>query len=221
MGTNAPRFVERSDFDLHRGGEFRRHRVRAIRERANATTPRLQDSRQDVLKMTGLTGARSRIIEGEPDAMFDAPHAAAGEGWTIDPWRDGRTTLTATGPEAAALLAAGLAGLLAAICDDGGKASDVEPTTALPIRGEGGDVAALFLDLAASLFEEIDHDAYDVRAVRFDGMVRTDEGLAGWGYALAVSGGSRRAVSTVEDVVVTDDGGPVTLQAVVRRRATP
>jgi hypothetical protein len=46
--------------------------------------------------------------------------------------------------------------------------------------------------------------------------VRTDHGLAGWGYALAVPGEGMRSAITVEEVAVTDDGGAVTLRATLR-----
>jgi hypothetical protein len=136
--------------------------------------------------------------------------------YTLDPWHDDRTTLTATGADSATAIAAGLTGLLAAGRAEIGETDEAGATTALAIRAEGANVAELFAGLAAALFDVIDHEEYDVRGVRFDGMVRTDHGLAGWGYALAVPGEGIRPAITVEDVAVTDDGGAVTIRATLR-----
>ena len=87
-----------------------------------------------------------------------------------------------TGPEPTPALAAGLAGMPRGHAEIGG-AGRQRRDDGTAVRAEGPDVAGLFAGLAAALFDEIDHEAYDVRAVQFDGMVRTDEGLAGWGYA--------------------------------------
>jgi hypothetical protein len=137
--------------------------------------------------------------------------------FTLGPWHDDRTTLTATGPDSATVLAAGLAGLLAASRGETGESGEADATTALAIRAEGANADALFTGLAAALFDEVDHEEYDVRAVRFDGMVRTDAGLAGWGYALAVPGPGIGLTIAVQDVVVTNQGGVVTLRAVLKR----
>jgi len=137
--------------------------------------------------------------------------------YELGPWQDGRTVLTATGQISASALAAGLAGLLAAIRAEIGTTEEADATTALAIRAEGAGIAEVFTGLATALLDEIEHEAYDVRAVRFDGMVRTDEGLAAWGYAMAVPGEGTPAGVAVEDVVVTDKGGLITLRAVLRR----
>jgi hypothetical protein len=136
--------------------------------------------------------------------------------YVLSSWQDDRTTLTATGPNAASALAAGLEGFLAASRGDAGTAGE-EATTALAIRASGADAAELFAGLASALRDEIEHDDYDVRAVRFDGMVRTDEGLAGWGYALAIPGKGRPLEFVVEEVVVTPGDGGVVLRATLQR----
>jgi hypothetical protein len=141
-----------------------------------------------------------------------------GDVYDIGPWKNGRTTVTATGPTYTAVLAAGLAGVLVAYRGDLGipRSAD-EATTALPLRAEGVGVAALFAALVTALVDEVDHAEYDVRAVQFDGLVRTDEGLTGWGYALAVPGGNARTPVTLDETLVTDEGGVLTLRATLRR----
>jgi hypothetical protein len=111
-----------------------------------------------------------------------------------------------------------LSGVLAAYRgEDVAEASANGATLALPLRAEGGDPAALLATLATALLDDIDHAAYDVRAVQFDGLVRTDEGLTAWGYALAVPGGVARTRLTVEGAAVAAGAGTVTLRAILRR----
>ncbi|HKG24296.1 MAG TPA: hypothetical protein VKB09_01555 [Thermomicrobiales bacterium] len=135
--------------------------------------------------------------------------------YVLGPWQDDRMTLTATGPDTASALAAGLEGIFAASRGDAGTTGE-EATVALAIHASGADAAELFAGLASALRDEIEDEDYDVRAVRFDGMVRTDEGLAGWGYALAIPGKSSRPELVVEEVEVTPGGGVVTLRATLR-----
>ena len=137
--------------------------------------------------------------------------------YALGPWHDDRATLTAIGRDSATVLAAGLAGLLAASRAESGMTGEEDATAALAIRAEGANVAEVFAGLAAALFDEIDHEDYDVRAVRFDGMVRTDRGLAGWGYALAVPGKGITRSLAVEDADIADQDGAAMLRATVRR----
>jgi hypothetical protein len=136
--------------------------------------------------------------------------------YVFGPWQDDRTTLTATGPDVASALSAGLEGLFAASRGDAGTAGE-EATVALAIRASGTGAAELFAGLAAALRDEIEYEDYDVGAVRFDGMVRTDEGWAGWGYALAIPGKGRPLELVVEEVDVTPGDGDVMLRATLRR----
>lgn len=85
------------------------------------------------------------------------------------------------------------------------------------IRAEGAELAALFVALARALLDEVDHAEYDVRAVQFDGLVRTDDGLVGWGYALAVPGGTARTSTAVDQALITGDEGVLLLQATLQR----
>jgi hypothetical protein len=150
--------------------------------------------------------------------MTESPHEPDTESHTLDPWRDERTTLTASGAGPATVLAAALTGLLAASRQSApDPASADDATTALPLRAVAADLAELFLMLAATLLEDVDHEAYDVRSVRIDGVRRTDEGLRGWGYAFAVAGKSGRPLLTVADAVVTSEHDRVTIRSTLRR----
>ncbi|HEY7033622.1 MAG TPA: hypothetical protein VH482_19955 [Thermomicrobiales bacterium] len=149
--------------------------------------------------------------------MTEHRRGESGEVVAIGPWQDGRAVVTATGPTTVAVMAAALTGVLAVYRGEPPNAETDEATTALPLRAEAVDLASLLSALATALLDEIDHDAYDVRAVQFDGLVRTDEGLTGWGYALAVPGGVDRTPCTVEETAVTAEAGTVTLRATVRR----
>jgi hypothetical protein len=150
--------------------------------------------------------------------MTEQREERPGAGYTIAGWRGGQSTLTAAGPTPAAALAAGLDGILAAYRDEIGAGSSADAaTTALPLRAEGGDLATVFAALASALLDEIDHADGDVQAVRLDGLLRTDEGLTVWGYALASPGGAARVPMTVNEPHVTEDAGTVVIRATLRR----
>lgn len=136
--------------------------------------------------------------------------------YTLGPSHDGQRELTASGPDRVSVLSAALSGLLSAL-RTGVDAPVESATTALAIRAEGADIADLFAGLAAALLDEIDHHEYDVRAVQCDGVVRTDTGLAGWGYAFAAREEGRVTPLQIEDIAVTDDGAMLTLRAMVSR----
>jgi hypothetical protein len=157
------------------------------------------------------------LIRKRGGAMMRDEREPVDGGFVIGPWQDERTTITATGTTTANAVNAGLSGVLAVYRGEIEATGADDATTALPLRAEASDLAGLFTSLAASLMDEIDHDAYDVRGVRFDGMVRTDDGLAGWGYALAVPEGHRRSPLAIKDVEVFDEGGTFTLRARLRR----
>lgn len=90
---------------------------------------------------------------------------------------------------------------------DPGPTSEADAEVALGIRGEAPDLVGLFLSLADSLAQDVDHTAYHVQTIRIDGQIRTDDGLAGWGYALARPGAGP-ALSPPTVVRVTVDRNP-------------
>lgn len=58
----------------------------------------------------------------------------------------------------------------------------------LPIRGEGSDVPTLLADLAGSLVEAIQGQGEAVSAVSIAGVLTTERGLTGWGFATVARG---------------------------------
>jgi hypothetical protein len=151
-------------------------------------------------------------------AMTGDAAGAGAERYTVEATSGGSATLTATGAGPLAALAAALAGVLAFARGNGGGGEGVaDGSKALPVRADGADGAELFARLAASLIDDLDHATDDVTSVRVDGLLRTDEGLTAWGYALSNPGpGAVRPVA-VEDVGVDQNAGGVTIRATLRR----
>ena len=107
----------------------------------------------------------------------------------LAPWTaNGLAELTAAGASAQETLQAALGGILEAVRG----AAQVPPVpagaepAAVPIRGDGADLAALFADLAADLLAQLDANGPDFDRVRLDGLLPTDEGLTAWGYVLGL-----------------------------------
>jgi hypothetical protein len=146
-----------------------------------------------------------------------AAGAEAGH-YAIERTSDESASLTATGAAPLGALAAALAGVLAfARGDDRGGEGVTDGSTALPVRADGADLAELFAGLAASLTDDLDHAADDVTAVRVDGLLRTDEGLTAWGYALANPGPGVVQPIAVDAVGVDRGADGVTIRATLRR----
>jgi hypothetical protein len=61
--------------------------------------------------------------------------------------------------------------------------SQAESTRSVPFRGEGRDLARLFLDMLADLDAQLDIHGYGWVDVTVDGVLRNnDGGYVGWGY---------------------------------------
>ena len=149
---------------------------------------------------------------------MDGPAAAH----TIDPWDvHGHTRLTAVGADLATALAAALAGLLAAACGDGLHGSGEDVSAAAALRAEGADVPSLFTGLAEALLDELTQASFVVTAVRLDGLLRTDEGLLAWGYALGRMGvpDAARALTVERVDVVETPQGDLTIRATLAQKA--
>lgn len=120
----------------------------------------------------------------------DAAPASSPRGYRLGPWSaSGVAELTATGDSAQETLQVGLNGVLAAARGErpGIAARDAEgEPAAVPIRGDGPDLAALFADLAADLLAQLDAHGVAMDQVRLDGLLPTDEGLTAWGYAIGI-----------------------------------
>jgi hypothetical protein len=136
---------------------------------------------------------------------------------TIGPEHGGSRRLTAFASTTIEAIAEALSGLLTIYRGEPGESNE-ETTAALAFRAEGADLAALVRGLGEAMLEDVDHEAYDVRAVQFNGFVRTEDGFAGWGYVLASEGGLERPSLTFTGVDVEASLHRTTVTMSVRRR---
>ena len=60
--------------------------------------------------------------------------------------------------------------------------------TAVPIRGQGGALGRVFFALADDLLAQLENHGVGLRAVRLDGLLRTEDGYTGWGYLVGATG---------------------------------
>ena len=173
-----------------------------------------------------LNGGEPDPRRGEGEAVADA---GAGNGQrTSDPsyrlgaWSaDGTAELAAHGADADALLLAGLRGVLAVARGDRPvDPSDASETSAAPIRGQGGDLAAVFAELAADLLAQLDANGLGLDDVRLDGVLHTDDGgYTAWGYALGAAAAAPPPIGLAldGDPTVTEVAAGFALRATLRR----
>ena len=130
---------------------------------------------------------------------------------------DGVAELRASGPDAEAVLAAGLRAVAEAATGGRGAAGG---ESAAAIRGQGGDLAAVFAELAADLLAQLDANGPGLSDVRLDGLLATDDGgFTAWGYLLGTPTDNPPPVGVAMDglpTVAERDGG-LTLRVTVRR----
>ena len=121
-----------------------------------------------------------------------------------------RVRIAVTGATPVALLTAGLSAVLrharAELSPAGGS------VFAVPIRGQGSDLAALFADLTADLAAQLAEWGAGLDHVALDGLLRTETGgFTAWGY---LTGDVTRA-AVARGVTVTgvrvDEGEPLAL----------
>ena len=145
---------------------------------------------------------------------------AAG-GYRLGAWgREGTAELTVNGGDAEALLLAGLRGVLAAARGEEAGASGAEATAAAPIRGQRGDLGAVFAELAADLLAQLDANGPGLVDVRLDGVLATDDGgFTAWGYATGEAADNPPPIglSLEGDPRVTESDGGYALRCALRR----
>ena len=90
--------------------------------------------------------------------------------------------LTAAGDDERTAVEAGLEAVLAAARP--GSGPDSANGTAVAIRGQGQDLAAVVADLVDDLLAQLDVHGTAFDAVRLDGLLKTGDGYVGWGYLL-------------------------------------
>lgn len=152
---------------------------------------------------------------GGPDAA-DAPFRL--EAWSAD----GTATLTASAAEPEGLLLAGLNGVLVAAGGDRPAAPEEAADAAVPIRGQGADLAALFAELAADLLAQLDANGPGLDRLRLDGVLQTDDGgYSAWGYALGTAAADPPPVGLAldGDPEVDQERDGLALRATLRRTA--
>jgi hypothetical protein len=143
--------------------------------------------------------------------------SAAASAWSSD----GVATLEAAGNDARSALEAGLrAALNLALGDD---SPSLRPDTgrSAPIRGEGADLAALFVDLFEDLMTQVEFFGPGLDDVTLDAVLRGDDGrYIAWGYA----SGSLEPASSIEPpslhgppTAMAGEGNSVVIRAALRR----
>jgi hypothetical protein len=148
-------------------------------------------------------------------------NAVTDDGWfTTTGWRsDDTAILEAAGNDSRAALQAGLRGTLTLVVDPATTA--LEASIAVPVRGDGDDLAGLFADLVEDLFAQLHDVGATLHDISLDGVLRRDEGgYRAWGYATAGSPATRftgKPPALVEANVLTDSVRGVLLRATLRR----
>jgi hypothetical protein len=133
----------------------------------------------------------------------------------------GNAALEATGEDRRSALEAALQATLRLLAGSSTTADPAEALQSAPVRGEGDDLGAVFIDLVADLFDQADYFGTGLHDVALDGLLMRDRGgYVAWGYVFAVPGvGSPLPESPfeVESVSVDEAPGRVTIRAELRR----
>jgi hypothetical protein len=131
--------------------------------------------------------------------------------------REGGATFSATGEDPRSALEAGLRAVLALARLPATAAADGD--RAAPIHGEGADLVALFVLLAADLLDQIAEFGASLRDVTIDGLLTEDDGtLRAWGYvhgALTPASPSP-APLILSNAAVTETPGRIEIHGVLR-----
>ena len=91
-------------------------------------------------------------------------------------------TVTVTARDEAGVVLAGLTEILQAARGDDVIPEPGADTVAVPVRGQGATLGAVFAELARDLLAQYDAQGSGMDSVRLDGLLRSDDGYAGWGY---------------------------------------
>jgi hypothetical protein len=149
-----------------------------------------------------------------------------GEGrYSLVPWNDeGIASFEAIGPDRRTALEVGLRAALALVLDTAGADREGNASRAVPLRGEGDDLAKLFADLLDDVIVQIEEYGTGLRDVAIDGLLRRDRGgFIAWGYA-AIEDESASAPNVipprlhgVPDVIEDRSSGIVVRAMLIRR----
>lgn len=133
---------------------------------------------------------------------------------------EGLAAAVAAGDDPAAVILAGLRGVLALAVGREGSGEGDEATLAAPIAAAGDDLAATFAGLAEALLGQVELFGAGLERVRLDGLLATDSGgFSAWGYALGrdAAGPLPRPLAVAAADVTTGDDGRLVLRCALRR----
>jgi hypothetical protein len=137
---------------------------------------------------------------------------------TITPWENHRCLVTANAPSPREAIAIALTGLVAAYHNEMvPRSQSTLATRALGFRAEQANLQALVRGLIEEIVDVLTEEVADLEDIQFDGLVRTDNGLAGWGYVLVRPGEPRYSPIAVVDVTANADRHQTTLSIVLGR----
>ena len=91
-------------------------------------------------------------------------------------------TVTVTATDEASVVLAGLREILQAARGGDTSSDPGANTVAVPVRGQGATLGAVFAELARDLLAQYDAQGSGMDRVRLDGLLRGDDGYSGWGY---------------------------------------
>src|SRR5215213_1117045 len=91
-------------------------------------------------------------------------------------------TFTVTASDEAGVILAGLTEILLAARGGGASPDPGADTVAVPVRGQGATLGAVFAELARDLLAQYDAQGSGMHSVRLDGLLRSEDGYVGWGY---------------------------------------
>ncbi len=120
------------------------------------------------------------------------------------------TTYTVSGGDETVVVLAGLTEVLRAARGDESSPGAAVDTTAVPIRGQGATLGAVFAELARDLLAQLDVQGGGLTHVRLDGLLRGDDGYVGWGYLEGTAAGGDTAAGIDldgEPTIARDDTG--------------
>jgi hypothetical protein len=127
-------------------------------------------------------------------------------------------TFTVTASDEAGAVLAGLTEILQAAR---GEIVGLDPgadTIAVPVRGQGATLGAVFAELARDLLAQYDAQGSGLDRFRLDGLLRGEDGYVGWGYLEGTATGdgapARIDLSGEPKIDRTDAGIELTFEVV-------